>query len=249
MATVSVTNTFVSGEDALASEVNQNFDDLVTFTNSSVMHRDGSKTFTGDVDFGAHKATNMATPSASADGATKGYVDSVLPSALPKGVVVPYTGATAPSGWLLCDGSDVSRTTYADLFAVIGTTYGVGDGSTTFTLPDLRSKFIAGKGAAGWSDALGEAGGSADAVVVAHEHTFSGNTASDSHSHPYFNYGSNVTVGQSGSGVTIRNGGGVQDTSSDSHSHSYSGTTDSTGSSGTGANLPPYITLNHIIKV
>jgi microcystin-dependent protein len=54
----------------------------------------------------------------------------------PVGAIVPYGGDTAPTGYLLCDGSAVSRTTYADLFAVIGTKYGSGDGSTTFNLPD-----------------------------------------------------------------------------------------------------------------
>lgn len=63
---------------------------------------------------------------------------------LPPGTVLPFAGAVPPTGWLLCDGSNVSRTTYARLFAVIGTTYGAGDGSTTFRLPDLRGEFIRG---------------------------------------------------------------------------------------------------------
>src|SRR5688572_13958247 len=61
------------------------------------------------------------------------------------GIAVPYAGSSAPTDWLLCDGSAVSRTTYANLFAVIGTTYGSGDGSTTFNLPDLRGRTVAGK--------------------------------------------------------------------------------------------------------
>jgi microcystin-dependent protein len=64
---------------------------------------------------------------------------------LPAGLVSPYAGTTAPSGWLLCAGQAVSRTTYADLFTAIGTTYGVGNGSTTFNLPDLRGRVAAGK--------------------------------------------------------------------------------------------------------
>lgn len=63
----------------------------------------------------------------------------------PVGALMPYAGNTAPSGWLLADGSAVSRTTYASLFAVLGTTYGAGDGSTTFNLPDLRGRVPAGK--------------------------------------------------------------------------------------------------------
>ena len=68
---------------------------------------------------------------------------------IPTGVVQAFAGATTPTGWLLCDGSAVSRTDYADLYAVIGDTYGSGDGTTTFNLPDLSDKFIQGNATAG----------------------------------------------------------------------------------------------------
>lgn len=71
---------------------------------------------------------------------------------MPIGALVPYAGASAPSGFLLCAGQAVSRTTYADLFDIIGTTYGSGDGSTTFNVPDLR-----GRGAVGKDDMGGSA--------------------------------------------------------------------------------------------
>jgi hypothetical protein len=61
------------------------------------------------------------------------------------GMVAAYAGSSAPSGWLLCDGTAVSRTTYSALFAAIGTSYGAGDGSTTFNLPDLRGRVPVGK--------------------------------------------------------------------------------------------------------
>jgi microcystin-dependent protein len=63
---------------------------------------------------------------------------------LPAGLILPFGGATPPAGWLACDGAAVSRTTYADLFATLSTNYGVGDGSTTFNLPDMRGEFIRG---------------------------------------------------------------------------------------------------------
>ena len=63
----------------------------------------------------------------------------------PAGVVLPFAGASAPSGYLLCYGQAVNRTTYATLFAAISTTYGVGNGSTTFNLPDLRGRVVAGQ--------------------------------------------------------------------------------------------------------
>ncbi len=65
-------------------------------------------------------------------------------SSLPSGVVLPFGGTAAPTGFLIADGSAVSRTTYAALFAVIGTAFGAGDGSTTFNLPDMRGRFMRG---------------------------------------------------------------------------------------------------------
>lgn len=66
-------------------------------------------------------------------------------SGVPSGSLMAYGGGSAPAGWLLCDGSAVSRTTYASLFTAISTTFGVGDGSTTFNLPDARGRVLAGK--------------------------------------------------------------------------------------------------------
>jgi microcystin-dependent protein len=71
----------------------------------------------------------------------------------PAGTINSFAGTTAPSGWLLCAGQTVSRSTYANLFAVVGTTYGAGDGSTTFALPDLRGRTVAGKDDMGGSTA------------------------------------------------------------------------------------------------
>lgn len=74
---------------------------------------------------------------------------------LPIGVVQAFAGTTIPAGWLLCDGSAVSRTTYANLFAVIGTTYGSGDGSTTFNVPNLVDKFVEGSATSGTKKSAG----------------------------------------------------------------------------------------------
>lgn len=70
----------------------------------------------------------------------------------PVGSIVPYGGTTAPNGWLICQGQAVSRTTYAELFAVIGTAFGSGDGSTTFNIPDLRESTTKGVGLSGNSE-------------------------------------------------------------------------------------------------
>ena len=72
---------------------------------------------------------------------------------MPVGVVVPFAGSSSPAGWELCYGQAISRTTYAGLFATISTTYGSGDGSTTFNVPDLRGRSVAGVDNMGGTDA------------------------------------------------------------------------------------------------
>lgn len=74
---------------------------------------------------------------------------NLILSGVPIGSVIAFAANSAPSGYLLCNGAAVSRTTYAELFAIIGTTYGTGDGSTTFALPNLTDKFIQGSTTAG----------------------------------------------------------------------------------------------------
>jgi|SRR5215471_967873 len=70
----------------------------------------------------------------------------VIPAAIPPATLAPFAGTVAPAGWLLCDGSAQSRTTYSALYAVVGTSYGAGDGSTTFNIPDLRGRIPIGMG-------------------------------------------------------------------------------------------------------
>ena len=82
-------------------------------------------------------------------GLLKDNIPAAFKVLTPIGVVQAFAGSTTPDGWLLCDGSAVSRTDYADLYAVIGDTYGAGDGSTTFNLPNLIDKFIEGSSTAG----------------------------------------------------------------------------------------------------
>ena len=90
------------------------------------------------------------------------------PATIPVGSVNDFAGSAAPSGWLLCYGQAVSRTTYAALLSVIGTTYGVGDNSTTFNLPDCRGRFGAGRDDMGGvaANRITAAGGNFDGTVL-----------------------------------------------------------------------------------
>ena len=104
----------------------------------------------------------------------------------PVGVITAYAGTSAPTGYLICDGAQVSRTTYAALFAIIGTTYGAGNGSTTFNLPDLTGRVPVGKNAGTFSTLGAKAGEETHTMTVnempAHKHTTSVNSAGDENS-------------------------------------------------------------------
>ena len=129
--------------------------------------------------------------------------DYLIKNNTPAGVINMWATTTAPTSWLLCDGTAVSRTTYAALFAVISTTYGTGDGSTTFNVPNLKGKVPVGRDSADSSfDTMGELGGakthtlsSAESGVPAHGHantaTFTGTAASHNHTQDAHNHTQN----------------------------------------------------------
>jgi microcystin-dependent protein len=127
-------------------------------------------------------ATTQAVGDNSTRLATTAFVRSLLPAGIGP---LPWLGATAPAGWLLCDGSAVSRTTYAALFAEIGTTCGPGDGSTTFNLPDMRGRVPVGKNT-GTFLTLGQQGGEEAHALTSGEmppHTHTGTTGTETASH------------------------------------------------------------------
>lgn len=118
---------------------------------------------------------------------SKGYVDSS--TSIPAAVIWDYAGSgSPPPGWLLCDGSEVSRSGItANLFAAIGTIYGTGDGSTTFNVPDCRKRVLVGSGVS-----LGSNDGLAfDNRLLSHSHTVSGHT----HSAPAHYHANHLTIG------------------------------------------------------
>lgn len=102
----------------------------------------------------ATSATKLAT-ARTINGVSFDGTGDITIDGVPTGTIIAYAANSAPDGYLLCNGATVSRTTYADLFATIGTTYGTGDGSTTFALPNLEDKFIMGSATAGTVKAAG----------------------------------------------------------------------------------------------
>lgn len=99
----------------------------------------GDQTVAGTKIFSSSPLMPTATAGdSSAKGANTAFVQNAIAQLVPTGVILPYGGVTAPNGFLMCNGSEVSRTTYANLFAVIGTRYGAGNGWTTFNLPNLN---------------------------------------------------------------------------------------------------------------
>ena len=161
-------------------------------------------------------------------------------SNVPTGVVNMWGTATAPTGYLLCAGAAVSRTTYSALFAVIGTTFGVGDGSTTFNVPNYTNRTPYGT-------TLGATGGSADAVVVSHTHAATSVVTDPTHQHTTLTA---ATISAPVQSFVMGTGAGSPNFNTNSASTGITvATTNSTeGVSGTNANLPPYLGINFIIK-
>jgi microcystin-dependent protein len=166
---------------------------------------------------------------------------------VPTGSLIMWPSNTIPSDWKLCNGAAISRITYATLFSLLGTTFGAGDGSTTFNLPDYRNKMPYGADAV----VVGATGGSADAIVVSHTHTATSTSTVTDPTHFHNTYGAYGGGGNPGGSLNINNPGGQNlATASASTGITVATTTTNTatGASGTNANLPPYLGINFIIK-
>ena len=127
---------------------------------NTFVRKDGTTTMTGIFNAGNFRVSNVAAPTTGTDATNKTYVDAQLGSAAPSGLVCAFGGAVAPTGWLLCNGQTQVRQVLGvntPLFTAIGTTYGAGDGTTTFNVPNLMGRVIigAGTGAGGGTSGSG----------------------------------------------------------------------------------------------
>jgi len=182
---------------------------------------------------------------------------TLLVGGIPTATIVPWSKSSVPSGFLECNGAAVSRSTYSDLFSAIGTTYGAGDGSSTFTLPDLQDNVAIGKSG---TKALASTGG---ANTVASSGSVSGTVGDTAltvaqlpaHTHNPVTITSNVPGSDNPTGsngletTTVTPGSNMTGTtastgSGDTHTHSFSGSFSGSATSV----VQPYLALIYIIK-
>lgn len=182
-------------------------------------------------------------------GVTKKAPLSLVPG-VPTGALLIWSVAAAPTGYLLCDGAAISRVDYAALFALIGTTYGAGDGSTTFNLPNLKGRIPVGLDAAqGEFDALAETGGAKThalsvAELATHGHTASSAAVSHAHtassaavSHAHTASSAAVSHSHTGSSAATSHAHSGSSDFTGSHNHSYDKDTTGNWNNGNGALL------------
>lgn len=189
-------------------------------------------------------------------------------SSVPTGSLNPFAGAAAPTGWLLCDGSAVSRTTYAGLFAVVSTAYGAGDGSTTFNVPNLAGRVPVGAGTGAQQGAAGSGvitGGTAltarsvgqffgDERTELHTHVQNSHNHTGTTDYGYNSYGPTNLLLASNAGAyiyeTVNQIGNTN--TSQRHRHDFTTSTvtptNQNTFAGTGANTQPSVVTNYIIK-
>jgi microcystin-dependent protein len=194
---------------------------------------------------------NLVAPGASGNLLTSNgttWTSAAAPTSFVSGMLMPYAGSSAPTGWLLCYGQAVSRTTYSSLFSAIGSTYGSGDGSTTFNVPDFRGRIAAGQDNMGGSAAsrlttavsgvdgttVGASGGDQRQQSHTHTATDSGHT----HQQSYVTFANPATTG----------GGAAYGSTTTTTGTGYANISVSTTGAGSSQNVQPTLVVTYIIK-
>lgn len=273
MATLTITKQWANGAILLEADLDYIKSDVETFLNTTKINDDNiqnagitasSKLIDASIS-AAKLATGAVTTAKILDDAvtTAKILDAnvtyaklaaaVTSTLVPPGSVWAYGGTSAPSGWLLCDGSAISRATYSALFTAISTTYGAGDTTTTFNIPDIRGRVIAGQDDMGGTsanrltnpasttggidgDVLGGTGGSETHALTSAQQA--------EHTHGF-------TASVGGLQVLVGTVTGGSSGSGDDHNHSVTGTTGTrqVTVAATAHNVvQPTIILNYIIK-
>jgi microcystin-dependent protein len=253
MAVLSTGQSFASGDQVTAQKLidivgQAYFTSAADTTDNSTLTLGSSKLKVKDAGITSTQlATDSVITAKIQDGAvTAAKLDAGAVSVLmPSGSLMPYAGASAPTGYLLCDGAAISRTTYATLFALVGTTYGSGDGSSTFNIPDLRGRVIAGQDDMGGSSAnrlTGQTGG-VDGDVLGGSGGTETHTLSTAEM-PAHTHGGLTNIDPDGG-----DGGSGSDPGAHYVTSNGAGTVSgSTGGGGAHNNVQPTIILNYIIK-
>jgi microcystin-dependent protein len=229
----------VAGNLSTAGNLSSTSNRTSTSTTSGALVLTGGAGIAGNLHVGGTIVTaTMPAGTSNTAVATTAFVQN---NSVPTGGLMMWPTVSPPTGFLLCNGSAVSRTTYAALFAVLGSTFGSGDGINTFNLPDYRNRTAIG---AGGLYAAGANGGSKDAVVVSHTHNLSGGSVSGTFVTAIST--TRVTVDSAVEGAFATP---INNVTTATASPTYaSPTVQSAGSSGTDANLPPYLAIYYIIK-
>lgn len=223
--------------------------DVVTATNYMVSATLPNATLASPTMTGTPTAPTAAVGTNTTQVATTAFVQAAGLT----GEIKMWGTASAPAGYLICNGAAVSRSTYSALYAVYGTTFGAGDGTTTFNVPDFSGKMPIGVNG---TYALAATGGSATTTLItgnlpSHTHTFSGTTGATDVNHTH-QYGSSGNWGSgSANAFDARNSGSFTTSGANSslnHTHTFSGTTDGTGSGTAATTISPYLGIYFIIK-
>ena len=240
MGVIKTGQSFSSGDQVTATKLediasNAYFTSAADTTDNSTLTLGSGKLKVADIGITATQlATDSVITAKIKNGAvTAAKLDSAAVSVLmPTGSIMSFAGSSAPTGYLLCNGAAIDRQASGSntaLFTLLGTTYGSGNGSSTYNIPDLRGRVIAGHGGTLLS-------GSADAIAATNAHTTKTHTLSiaemPAHTHSTPRGGADMLRGDSASEASSK----------------ASGTTGSTGGGGAHNNVQPTIILNYIIK-